>query len=526
MLLAQTLIALLLLIALIALGAERLRLPYPVLLVIGGALTSFAPFVPRVPLDPNLILLFFLPPLLYADCFQTSWVEFRASLRPILLLSIGLVIATVVAVAAVARAFFPELSWPLACVLGAVVSPTDTVAAQAVIERLRVPRRISAIVGGESLVNDATGLVAYQFALAAVLTGGFDAWRASGALVLVIAGGLFVGLAVGWAAAQANQRVRDTSVLFTLSLIAPFTAYVLALRLNLSGVLAVVAAGFYVAWRIHAVPANSRFHLYASWNLLVFLLNGLCFALIGLELPGVLEALEVHGARHLALAAIGVCAAVIAVRMAWVYPGAYLPFWLSRRIREREPIPRPRNVFIVGWCGMRGVVSLAAALAIPKQLADGTPFPGRDLIVFLTFCVVLATLLGQGLSLPLLIRALGIPGDELSEREERVARGRLIDAALARLAQLREEHRCSAESITLVEATYRDRLAALAGQEALREQIEAADRDALSRNAQLQALAAERLKMLELRDQQVINDRTMQKLQAELDLAEMRLTGA
>lgn len=520
---AQSLIALLFAVSVIAALSKRIAVPYPILLVIGGLVMGFAPFGAGERLDPDLILLLFLPPLLYSDAFHTSWIDFRRWLRPIVMLSTGLVAATTLAVGAVAKHFAPELPWSVALLLGAVVSPTDTVAAQAILERIRMPRRFTAILGGESLVNDATGLVAFQIALLVTMSGVFDAGEVGLTFLWVSLAGIGVGLAVGWLAARLNRLVRDTQVLFSLSVLAPYVAYVLCTYVGASGVLAVVTAGFYVSWRIHEISADSRFQLYTVWELAVFLINGFCFVLIGLELPRLREGLERYDPQLLAAFGISVSLAVVAVRLIWVYPGAYLPRWLFRRIREREERPRLREVLVVGWCGMRGVVSLAAALSIPLALPDGSPFPGRDLVVFAVLCVIVATLLVQGLTLEPLIRALGIRTDVLSEGEERAARVELVKAALKHLAGLRSVSQCSAAEVERAEAAQRARLAALEGQSELREQLQADELLAHQRSAQLSLIDAQRRALLEMRSREAINDLTQLKLMAELDLEEMRL---
>jgi CPA1 family monovalent cation:H+ antiporter len=520
---AQSLIALLFAVSVIAALSKRVAIPYPILLVIGGVVMGFLPLAPPERLDPDLILLLFLPPLLYSDAFHTSWIDFRRWLRPIVLLSTGLVAATTIAVGAVAKHFAPELPWSVALLLGAVVSPTDTVAAQAILERIRMPRRFTAILGGESLVNDATGLVGFQIATLVTLSGEFDARGVGLTFLWVAAAGVGIGLGVGWLAARLNRLVRDPQVLFSLSVLAPYVAYVVCSHLGASGVLAVVTAGFYVAWRIHEIPADARFQLFTVWELAVFLINGFCFVLIGLELPRLREGLERYDPSLLAALGVSVSLAVIVARLVWVYPGAYLPRWLSRRVREREQRPRLREVLVVGWCGMRGVVSLAAALSIPLALPDGTPFPGRDLVVFAVLCVIVATLVLQGLTLEPLIRRLGIRTDALSEDEERAARIGLVKAALAHLAGLRDAATCSAEEVAQAEAAQRARLAALESQTELREQLEVDRARACERHAQLGLIDAQRKALLELRSREAINDLTQLRLLGELDLEEMRL---
>jgi Na+/H+ antiporter len=522
---AQSLIALLFAVSVIAALSKRISIPYPILLVIGGLVMGFLPFAPAERLDPDLILLLFLPPLLYSDAFHTSWIDFRRWLRPIVMLSTGLVAATTLSVGAVAKHFAPELPWSVALLFGAVVSPTDTVAAQAILERIRMSRRFTAILGGESLVNDATGLVGFQIATLVTLSGAFDAREVGLTFLWVSSAGVGIGFGVGWLAARLNRLVRDTQVLFALSVLSPYVAYLISMSVGASGVLAVVTAGFYVAWRFHEVPADARVQLSTVWELAIFLLNGFCFVLIGLELPRLREGLERYDTRMLVSFGLAACIAVIAVRLLWVYPGAYLPRWLSRRIREHERRPRLREVLVVGWCGMRGVVSLAAALSIPVALPDGSPFPGRDLVVFGVLCVIVATLLVQGLTLEPLIRRLGIRTDALSEDEERAARIELVKAALAHLASLRRGSQCSGLEIDRAEAVQRARLAALEGQTELREQLEADKALAHARSAQLSLIDAQRRALFDLRTREAVNDLTQVKLLTELDLEEIRLLG-
>ncbi len=521
---AQTLIALLAVVSAIAALSGRIKVPYPILLVIGGLALGFLPFAPGTRLDPDLVLLLFLPPLLYADAFHTSWVDFRRWLRPIALLSTGLVAATTVAVGFVAKQLAPELPWSVALLLGAVVSPTDTVAAQAILERIRMPRRFTAILGGESLVNDATGLVGFQVAVAVTLSGVFDAASVGLTFAWVSFAGVGVGLAVGWLAARLNRVVRDTQALFSLSLLAPYVAYVTCLQVNASGVLAVVVAGFFVSWRIHEIPADARVQLYTVWELAVFIINGFCFVLIGLEAPRLRDGLEPYDTGFLIAFGAAVSLAVVVARIVWVYPGAYLPRLLSKAIREREPRPRLREVFVVGWCGMRGVVSLAAALSIPVLLPSGAPFPGRALVVFGCVCVIATTLVLQGLTLEPLIRALGIRTDALSDEEERAARLELVRAALRHIEELKARSTCPAAQVAGAESALRARLATLEGQAELRSQLRDDAALAHERNAQLNLLDVQRRALLELRSNGVINDLTQLKLQAELDLDELKLT--
>ncbi len=510
------LIAILSVLALVSLVAPRLRVPAPVLLALAGFVLAFVPHLPRVPLHPDLILYLFLPPLLYSDAFKTSWTDFRRWLRPILMLAVLLVAVTILVVGVVAHALLPELPWPACFILGAIVSPTDTIAMHAVIERLRIPRRITAILGGESLVNDATGLVGVQVGVAVALSGAFEMGHVALNFAWVAGGGVLFGAAVGAAFAAANRWVRGTQVLFVLSLLSPYLALVVAHAFGASGVLAVVVAGFCVAWRIHQVPSQARIDLYASWSLIVFVLNGMCFVFIGLETPHVFRELDTDAREHLVVAGLGVSLAVILVRILWVFPNAYLPLWAWPRLREREGgYPNWRSVTVVSWCGVRGVVSLAAALALPRTLADGSPFPGRDAIVMCTLAVISVTLLVQGPTLLPLIRALGLRDEETSADEIRKAREMILSAGIARLDAF-----CSEESCPLSVHHFRtlmaDELEALRDQDAENRE-RAGVRMAVSLEVRRAVSVAQQAALLAMRDHGEINDQSYLALQLDLD---------
>src|SRR5580704_970310 len=401
---AEVICTLLIVVATLAIVAKKVELPYPVLLVIGGLALGFVPGLPAVQLSPDIVFLFLLPPLLYPAAVFTSWRDFRANLRPILFLAIGLVLLTTVVVAAFAHAL-AGLPWPAAFVLGAIISPPDAVAATAITSRLRVPRMIVTILEGESLVNDATALVAYRFAIAAMMSGTFSISEAVGRFVLVALGGTGIGLAVGWLAAHVQRRLDDPPVQMTISLLTPFAAYIPAERLHLSGVLAVVAVGLFLGWRgPQILTARTRLNLYVFWEMTVFLLNGLIFVLIGLQLPRILHTFSSHSLKQLLWQGALISFVAVVVRIGWVFASTNGLRLINLALHKEEPYPAWRNAAIVAWTGMRGVVSLAAALAVPLPLSNGNPFPGRDYILFVTFCVILATLVLQGLSLPTLIK--------------------------------------------------------------------------------------------------------------------------
>jgi monovalent cation/hydrogen antiporter len=529
-------------VAALATLASRVKVPYPILLVLGGLVLGFVsvlvPGLPRIELEPDVVFLLFLPPLLYVSAIFTSWRDFRANLRPISLLAVGLVLMTTCVVAAVAH-WAVGLPWGAAFVLGAIVSPTDAIAATAVAQRLGVPRRIITILEGESLVNDATGIVAYRIAVAAVVTGAFSLWEAGLQFVVGAAGGIAVGLAVGWFVIWARRHVsEEPNVQNTISLLTPFAAYlpaeelppylwheVLGLpgELHLSGVLAVVAAGIYLGRRgPYVISPEVRLQGYAFWELVTFLLNGLIFALIGLQLPGIIERLSDYPVATLVFYGGLISLTVVLVRFLWVFPATYVPRWVSRSLRGRDPSPSPRAVTVIAWTGMRGVISLAAALALPLTTNTGAPFPRRDLILFLTFCVILATLVVQGLSLPALIRALGLEDDGSQEREEIQGRIGVAEAALARLEELANEDWVREDTADRVRGIYNYRRSRFSArfdgdEEGLEERSVAYQR--LTR----ELLRAQRKELIRLRNEGEISDEVMHRIEHDLDLEETRL---
>jgi CPA1 family monovalent cation:H+ antiporter len=510
----DALLVLLAAIALTTLVAPRLRMPLPIALTAAGLVLALVPGFPSPRLPPELVLFVLLPPLLYADAFHTSWHDFVRWLRPILMLAVGLVGFTILTVGLAARWIFPELPYLACFALGAILSPTDTVATQAVLERLRIPRRATAILSGESLVNDGTGLVGLQICLALLLTGAFELGEIAARFSWVTGGGIAVGLGVGIVFAALNRRVRETRALFVLSLVSPYLAALLGLELGVSGVLAVVVAGFFVAWRVHHIEPASRAALYGVWDQLVFLLNALSFLYIGLEVPRLVAARE-HEAGALA-GALAIAVVVMLTRFAYIFPNAYLMLFLDPRRRALEGgYPPLRNVVVVSWCGVRGSVSLAAALALPQSLADGAPFPGRELIVFVTLVVVLVTLFAQGLTLGPLVRWLRIQAGEETEEEVRRAREAVLAAGIARLDEFCSEVSCPI-SVHHLRTAMQDELLALRERDEA-ERTRARQRIDVSREVRAAIHAAQSRELLILRDAQRINDRVYTELQLELD---------
>ena len=407
---------------------ERLKIPQSIMLVVAGLAIGFTPQLPDVALSPDTVFLIFLPPLLFTAALKLSWHDVKAEKGAIISLATGLVFFTTLAIAVVAHYFIPGFSWQLAFVLGAIISPPDAMAAMSVTKGLNLNRRVITILEGESLLNDASALVAYRYAIAGIVTGGFVFWKASLQFVWVASGGLFIGLVIGWSVLWALRRIKDNTTLeVALTILTPYTAYLLAEHFHLSGVLAVVAAGLFMSFQApEAFSYKTRIQTNNFWNTIEFLLNGFVFILIGMQLPVILTNIEkssLAGAAGYGLLITGVA---IFVRILWVFPGAYLPVLLSRKgLKDVRKIDW-RYVTIIAWTGMRGVVSLAAAMAIPLTLANGEAFPERNMIVFITFFVIFFTLVVQGLSLPLLIRLLKISADDSRLREEELKVRKLL----------------------------------------------------------------------------------------------------
>ncbi|HMD02925.1 MAG TPA: Na+/H+ antiporter, partial [Candidatus Baltobacteraceae bacterium] len=511
-----------------AVVAKRFSLPYPIAFVIGGALLALVPGSPSFNLNPDWVLFIFLPPLLFAGGWFTDWKLFRQNARPIGLLAIGLVIFTTVGVALVAHRLIPGLSWPAAFALGAIVSPPDAVAAGAVFERFSVPQRIMSILDGEGLVNDATALVIYRFAVAAVLTGAFSAAQAGAAFVVVAVGGIAVGLGFAFVYSEVVKFLRraelaDYQLDNVLSLIAPYAAYLAAEALHVSGVLSTVTAGI-VASRMSSKLFNSESRLvaYSVWSLLIFLLNGLVFLLIGLELRVIVRDPS-FALRELWIGLV-ISLLVIVLRIVWVFPATYVPRLIWKRINEVEGVPSWKYVFIIAWSGMRGVVSLAAALALPLRDTAGNPFPGRNAILFVTFCVIFATLVFQGLSLIPIIKWLGIHGEDDLEKRENEVRVAALKAGLARLHGLEPfDSTTEWEVEGRILAEYEYRIAHLEGHARMDGSNAETVEINLDHRLQTEALDAERAEILRLRAAGEIPDEIYRKIEYDLDLASERL---
>jgi monovalent cation/hydrogen antiporter len=501
--------------------APAIRVPYPILLVLGGLALGFVPGAPELELPPDLVLVGVLPPLLYAAAFFTSLRELRTNVRSISLLALGLVVATMAVVAVVAHEAV-GLPWAPAFVLGAVVAPTDPLAATAIARRLGVPRRVITLVEGESLVNDATALVLYRTAVVAAVAGSFSLWDASIGFVLSAAGGVAVGLAVGAVVAFVRIRLDNIPAEIAISLLTGYLAFIPAVALHASGVLAAVTVGVYLGWRSPELSTPAmRMQGTAVWETVQFLVNALLFGLVGLQLRPILDDLSSTSTGELLVDAILVTATVVVVRLAFVAAFAHGP--VLRRVSGAGPAPSRRETVVVGWMGLRGAVSLAAALAIPLETDAGAPFPDREIIVFIAFAVILGTLVVQGLSLPLVIRLLALEDDGGEAREEAKARLYAADAALARLEELLDEDWVREDTATRMRGLYRFRRDRFASR------FDDADDGAIERRSvdyqrlRRELLEAERAAVVALRSAGRISDDVMRRVERDLDLEDVRL---
>ena len=516
----EIVLALLFVVAALAALAARLRVPYPILLVIGGAALGFAPQLPQIQIDPEVVFLIFVPPLVFAAAFFTSWRDFVAKLRPILSLAVALVLVSALAIAAVTHIAL-GVAWAPALVLGAVVSNTDTTAVAAIADQVGLPRRAMTILEGESLVNDAMALTAFRLAVAATVSGVFSPLDVGGEFLLAVAGAIVIGLAAGWLTAAARARADDPRIVIIISILTPYAAYLPADQLGASGILAVVIAGLYVGRRESRVEdAPTRLQARAVWDIFVFGLNGLLFILVGVQLRPIWDALQSYDVRQVATAAAAICLTVILVRIVWVLVTVVAA---KRRAHRRDdPLPTMRRgeVAVLAWAGLRGGDTLAAALSVPLVTSTGAPFPARAEIVFLAFAVIAVTLIGQGLTLPPLIRWLGVTGDGGEAEEERLARRVAAEAALARLDVLAEEDGTPPTLVETLRRRYAHQAKLLDGDG---ERDEAADHVALHQRLQRDVLAAQQAAIVRLRDEGEISDQVMRQVQRDLDLEEARI---
>jgi monovalent cation/hydrogen antiporter len=504
--------------------ARYVSIPYPIVLVIGGALFGLIPGVPEVHLNPDVVLVVFLPPLLYAAAFFANFGDLRSNIRALSLSSIGLVLFTMVAVAVAAHDLIDGMSWAAAFSLGAIVSPTDPLAGGSIMRRLGLPRRIVSAVEGEGLFNDATALVAYKVAVAAAVGATFSLGDASLRFLLNAAGGIAIGLVVGWLVAQIRSRVRDAQVSITISLMSGYAAFIPADQAGVSGVLAAVTCGIYMGIRGPSIiDARTRLQGFFVWDILDFLLNAALFVLIGLQLRMVLDNLGGYSVSTLVGYAAAVSAVVILTRFVWLFTTPYLIRMLDRRESQRARRVGARLRVVIAWSGMRGAVSLAAALAIPLTTHAGAPFPDRDLIIFLTFNVIFVTLVLQGLTLPIVIRKLGVTDDGSGDREEIKARLFATKAALRRIDELAEEDWTRDDTMERLRAQYQYRKRRFAARAGVIEDDGYEDRSLAYQQILVSVLAAEREALVALRNEGTISNEVMNRLIRDFDLEESRL---
>ena len=516
---AELILGLLIAVAALVTIARRLGIAYPIFLVIGGLLLGLVPGVPRIEIDPDLIFLVVLPPLLYIAAFFTPVTSLRANLGIIGSLAIGLVIATALAAAAVARALIVGMTWPVALALGAIVAPPDEIAATAIAARLGVPRRIMTILEGESLLNDATALTIYSVAIAAAVGGSFSPTSAAATFALIV-GGLAIGVAVGWVIAHIRSRIEDTPVEITISLLTPYAAFLSAERLGASGVIATVAAGLYLGHlRSRIMGADARLTGRAVWETITFLLNGFVFLVTGLEVPLLLRSLAPALAMRLVGIGIAVSLVLILVRTLWIFATVAVP----QLIRGRNDAPRlVANALVLSWAGMRGVVSLAATLALPTSLPAGGPFPAREALVIVTLTVIVFTLVGQGLTLPWLIRALRLGADVEVRGHDASARQRLLEAATRRIHELYPVWPGHRPLLDRLRETYEHRAEHVERQR--EDPASEEDRELIEhREIKRAVIDAEREALLRLRTEGEIDDEVLRNLERELDLEERRM---
>jgi len=504
--------------------APKLKIPNELILLSGSLALSLIPGLPNIQLQPDLVFSVFLPPILFAAAYFTSWRDFKRNIRPISLLAVGLVVFTTSAVAIVLKLLVPSVAWSTAFLLGAVVSPPDASAAVAITKKLGVPRRLQTIIEGESLINDATALVCFRFALAAAATGAFSPWQASGKLIWVGGVGIAVGVAVAYAAMQLLKRVKDPHAETVLSFVTCFACYLIAEHLGASGVISTVAGGLYFGRELpQSGSAQTRVVAEAVWGAVLLIINGFVFTLIGLQLPQIFQALNAYGWVELLILASVISLTVIVVRFLWVFPATHVPRWLFKSIRRHDPAPSWQALVVLSWTAMRGIVSLAAVLSIPELTADGRPFPHRELVVFLAYAVILVTLILPATTLPFLLPRLGIRAGDEHLQEETMARLESAKAALQALERMKAEGRYPVTLLDFFKGRVERRLKAIetslepaAFSSLLGEEI-------IQRRLLREMIDAERKALVDLRTHDKIHDEVFHLINRELDVEDLRL---
>ncbi len=525
----QVLVLLMVVITGVAVAATRLKIPPAILLVITGVILALVPGLPTVKLAPEFVLLFVLPPIIYSSAVTMSWREFRFNLRPISLLAVGCVLFTTTAIAAVTH-WLLGFSWSVGFVLGAIVSPPDPVAPLSIARRMQLPRRLLVILEGEGLANDASALILYRFAVAAVSVGALSFGQAAGMFAAIIGGEILWGIGVGWLMLRLRRWAHDPRIEIMLSILTPFLAYWPPQHLGGSGVLATVTAGLYISWNgLRLISAATRLQGIFFWDFLMYLTEGFVFLITGLQARTLIAGIQGESLIDLARSAAIVCAVVIATRFVWMFPATYLPRWLIRSVARDDPAPPWQWPFALAFTGVRGIVSLAAALAIPLTTTNGGAFPDRDLILFLTFSVILVTLVGQGSLLPPVIRALGLANAGRRERyivrqEESVARRQAIEAALVRLDELSGQRELSEDIVKPLRTHYRNRLKAADS----RNNGDAEHTRSINVHDEIEFLliTAERKHINDLYRNGKLKDEARRRIERDLDLREAQLSNA
>lgn len=512
--------------------AKKLNIAYPIFLVLAGLIISYIPRIPAITIDPDLIFLIFLPPLLYEAAWYTSWNDFWKWKRPISLLAFGLVIFTSTIIAFLATAIIPGFTLPMGFLLGGIISPPDAVAAASVLKNIKIPKRIITILEGESLVNDASSLIVLRFALAAVLTGQFSLHEAATEFFVVTFMGIVIGLAVAHVMYAIHRFLPTTANIDSaLTLISPYFMYLAAEQFHYSGIMAVVSGGLFLSYRSHEIftDGQSRMQTINVWSTLVLILNGLVFILIGLELPTIMKGLDGYSLAEAWRYGIIISIVVILIRLLWIYPGTYVPRWLFKSIRTTEPDPGWKNPFIVGWAGMRGVVSLAAALSLPLINNAGQAFPHRNLIIFITFVVILVTLVFQGFTLPILVKLMNIKDIDPAvpeDQQEMTIKIRLTEVALKRLD---EHYFDQIENNRLLQAFKNELQYNVEHATARLDSLEHGNTHQTQRDVYRKALKdiyqLQRKELYRIRREKTFSDEAIRRQSMQVDLAEMKILG-
>lgn len=503
--------------------ANRARLPLEIFLVLGSGIISLVTWMPGFVIDPKIIFNLLLPPILFHAAYFTSWHDLKSNIRPISLLAFGLVIFTMLIVAIVAKNIFPVFSWGECFLLGAIISPTDAASATSIIKKIGAPRRIITILEGESLINDATALITFRYSLVAVISGSFSLPVATAQFFVSTLGGVAVGLMVAVLSVFILQKIKSVPAETTLTFITALTAYLVGEHLYVSGVIATVVCGVYFGWRIPILNSSrTRIHAKGSWDTIIFIINGFAFTLIGLELPSILQNLHNHPLGHLVFYGVLISVIVMLARLIWVFFTVYLLRIIFPHIARKDPAPAWSVAFILGWCGMRGIISLAAALSLPIYIAPDIPFPHRDLILFITYCVIVLTLIVPSFSLPFLLRFFKLSDVENKMKQEALARMRSFEGVLDNLQEVMKKEKIP-EEIFHEFSKHVDRRINV-----LQTQLQATAYSTVNREYQaiktltLAAIASERKTLLQLRYSAEINDDVFHLLLSELDVEELR----